>query len=266
MQLKVKKNTIYELFADDENIILPWGIETADSHAFFSLEDGFGYRYQVLEHETVVKDNFFQCSMVVQMPEGKWKLQTEDTIVSDTKIKRLASLTCLEDSYFIDFVLRFQFPKNLFSHAKIAEHTYTHQDTNVYYQYPVNEATLTGEKYGVKIQVKQCRCPEAFRPHMYVRDENGGGWVVHARMIPSISDKQVIKLCNPWAMSRPLPQFLSRCLLSIPGVKKSLWYRGERDPYTNRILRRLNLNAFPLVKVKKGETLVWECEALLSYR
>lgn len=30
-----------------ESIIYPWGVETADSDGFFSLEQGVGYRYRV---------------------------------------------------------------------------------------------------------------------------------------------------------------------------------------------------------------------------
>ena len=40
MYFEVKENTIAKLFCDEENIILPWGVETADDSSFFSLEKG----------------------------------------------------------------------------------------------------------------------------------------------------------------------------------------------------------------------------------
>ena len=246
MKWKVAKNTISELLVNGENMIYPWGIETADSYAFFSLEDGLGYRYKVLEQEKKTTDNRFYQRIVVEMREGKWEL-----------IRRKATLTCLEDSVAMDFVMRFRFRKKFFEKALIAGEIFSHKNTNIYYQYPVKEAALIGDTYSVKIEAEKAECSEKMRPHMYVRDAENE-WVVHARMLPSTADKQVIKLCNPWALSYPLPQFISKPILSIPFIKKELWYRGERQHYTNRIVRRINPMAYPLVRMPKGTKLNWE--------
>lgn len=109
MHWKVESNCISKLYCGGRNIIVPWGIETADSSAFFSLEDGFGYRYQQEEHTIEQSSTSHSQRCVVSMKEGKWELCTRDQIESNTVITRHAILTCLEDSYLMDFVMQFWF-------------------------------------------------------------------------------------------------------------------------------------------------------------
>jgi hypothetical protein len=263
MHWDIERNTIEKLFVNGENIIQPWGVETADSSAFFSLEDGFGYRYSVLHHSIEYTDTTCSMKMVVSMKEGKWELTIEDAIVDATKISRRVHLLCLEDSYFMDFVMRFRFSNAFFSKAYIADKVYTHKNTNIYYQYPVDTASLEGERYNVNITVKDSVCSPHMKPHMYVRD-NDGEWVVHARMIPQQWQKEVIKLCNNWAKTRPLPQCISRPLLAIPSVREALWYRGERGPFTGKVMRRIQPLACPLVQMKAGEELMWDIEMTIQ--
>ena len=71
---KIKNNTIHQLFADKSNLIFPWGIETADSSAFFSMEEGVGYRYRVLEQERFSDEKSFFCRescLFLRHPETK---------------------------------------------------------------------------------------------------------------------------------------------------------------------------------------------------
>ena len=157
----------------------------------------------------------------------------------------------------MDFVMRFRFKKAYFPSATINGRTYQHANTNLYYQYPVREARLGGGEYCVKVTVEDVQCPKAFFPQMYVRDHDDE-WVVHARMVPVSWEKEVVKLCNPWAKTRPLPQFLSKALLSVPFIKKQLWYRGERKPFTDPFLKRINPLACPIVKLNQGEELLWK--------
>jgi len=257
MKWKIENNCISKLDVKGDNLILPWGMETADSSAFFSLEDGVGYRYQMISREVDHTDQHYRGCYVVQMVEGKWKLNIEDKILSEHSLHRTAKLLCLEDSHFMDFVMRFRFKKSYFPFAMIDGKKFQHANTNIYYQYPVREASLEGEKYQITLNVEEVQCPESLSPYMYVRDHEDE-WVVHARMLPVNWDKEVVKLCNPWAKTRPLPQVLSNFLLAVPAIKKSLWYRGEKKPFTNRIMRRINPLACPIVKLKQGEELLWK--------
>jgi hypothetical protein len=93
--------------------------------------------------------------------------------------------------------------------------------------------------------------------HVYLRDGEDA-WVLHVRMLPVAWDKAVIKLCSRWFGTRPLPQWASALLLRVPRVKDALWYRGERRPWRNRIACIFSPNAYPMVRIKKGEVLHWD--------
>ena len=259
MKWEVQNNTISKLYVKERNLIHPWGIETADSSAFFSLEDGFGYRYSLLGEEKYHDDKTFRYTCRVEMQEGSWDLFLYDRIIDNSRVLRTARLLCLKDSYFMDFVMRFCFHKHFFPKAQIAGYTYHHRNTNVYYQYPTSKVSLNGESEKIIIHVQKSSSPEQLKPHMYVRDNNQQ-WVVHARMLPTRWEKEVIKLCNNWAQTRPLPQCLSNLILSSKKAKKALWYRGERSPFTGKILKRINPAAFPMVLLKKGQELYWQVE------
>ncbi len=252
----VRNGLIEDVFFGENSIILPWGVETADSWAFFSLDKTVGYRYKIIEKSEKVESNYLESMHVVEMKEGKWKLETTDKLEED-KIVRTAKLTCLEDSVLMDFVLRFRFRKELFNCALINNKMIEHANKNVYHQYEVNESMLIGEDIKVKIEASSVETSDKFSAQMYVRDQLGE-WVVHARMIPIQWHKVVIKLCSRYFNTSPLPQWLTNCLLKIDKIKKYLWYRNEREPYQSRWMKFFSPNAFPMVKLSKGNSISWK--------
>ncbi|MBT5492083.1 hypothetical protein HOK00_07565 [bacterium] len=257
LKWKIDKNVISELYYKGKNIINPWGFETADSSAFFSLEKGVGWRYKKLEETYNFDDFSFEANLITQMQEGKWQLNIEDNIEENTIIRKIEAIT-LEECFFMDFVMRFRFKKEFIEYAKINDKKYFHNNTNVYYQYPVDKVFLKGKGFGINISILDKTVPEKMEPVMYVRD-NKDEWVVHVRMVPKEWDKEVIKICTAWAGTRSLPQFISKPLLNIKAIKDALWYRGERNPYRSRIFRRLlNPCAFGMVKIKENSTLMWQ--------
>jgi len=250
------KNVIAKLYYKDNNIINPWGFETADSSAFFSLEKGMGWRGNKIVEEYSFDETSYKAHVITQMKEGKWELNIKDEIADNTIIRKVEAIT-LEDSIFMDFVIRFRFKKEFIEYAEIANNRYYHQNTNVYYQYSVDKVFLQGKGFGINISVIDKIVPNKMEPVMYVRD-NKDEWVVHVRMVPKEWDKEVIKICTAWAGTRPLPQLVSKPLLSISSLKNALWYRGERAPFKSRIIRKfLNPAAFGMVKVPKNEKLMW---------
>jgi len=252
----IDKNVIAELYCNGNNIINPWGFETADSSAFFSLEKGVGYRHRKLSEDYRSSDQAYNAKITTKMKEGTWELVIADNIQGNTIIRK-AEIVTLEKTVFMDFVMRFRFKKEFIEYAEIAGRRYYHRNTNVYYQYPVDHIFLKGTGFDVKISVLDACVPLNMEPVMYVRDQQGE-WVVHVRMVPREWDKEVIKLCTTWAATRPLPQCVSKPLLSIPRLKEALWYRGERSPFKSRVLRRLlNPTAFGMVSVPKGNRLMW---------
>lgn len=259
----IDKNVIAELNYDGNNIINPWGFETADSSAFFSLEKGVGWRAKKLIEEYNCDDKTYQANVITQMEEGKWALNIDDRIYDNIIIRKVEAIT-LKDSIFMDFVMRFRFKKEFVEYVDIADKRYYHHDTNVYYQYPVNKVFLKGKGFGIEISILDKIVPAKMEPVIYVRD-NRDEWVVHVRMIPREWDKEVIKICTAWAGTRPLPQFISRPLLSINSIKDALWYRGERNPFKSRIVRKLlNPAAFGMVSVPKDSKLMWHVKMELT--
>ena len=256
LKWRINKNVISELYYKGQNIINPWGFETADSSAFFSLEKGVGWRYKKLEETYNFDDFSFKANLITQMQEGKWQLSIDDNIEENTIIRKVEAIT-LEECFFMDFVMRFRFKKEFIEYAQISDKTYYHNDTNIYYQYPVDRVFLKGKGFDINISIVDKIVPEKMEPVMYVRD-NKDEWVVHVRMVPKSWDKEVIKICTAWAGTRSLPQFISKPLLSIKTIKEALWYRGERSPYKCRIFRRfINPCAFGMVKVKESSKLMW---------
>lgn len=260
---KIDKNVIAELCYNNQNIINPWGFETADSSAFFSLEKGVGWRNKKLIEEYSYDDTAYQAKVITKMKEGKWELNIDEKINENIITRKVAALA-LQDSVFMDFVMRFRFKKEFIEYAEIAHKRYYHNDTNIYYQYPVDNIFIKGKGFDIKISVLDKIVPSKMEPVMYVRD-NKDEWVVHVRMIPKEWDKEVIKICTVWAGTRPLPQIISKPLLSIESVKNALWYRGEQRPFKSRIVRRfLNPAAFGVVKVPKASQLMWHVKMVIE--
>lgn len=253
---KIKNNVISELILDGDNIIYPWGIETADSSAFFSLERNVGYRYEVINSSYNKKNNLYEYKVETKMFEGGFVLTGKDYL-KDNLINRKVSLECLEDSFFMDFVMRYRFKKEFFQYAVINNKIIEHKCSNIYFQYPVKTVSLIGEKYNISIKIIDYYCSEFMNPYMYVRDHEDE-WVVHVRMIPINWEKIVIKLCNNWYKTKPLPQRFSNIILKSNRLKQYLLYHNEKTPYNNCILKIINPNAFPMIKLCKGSKIKWD--------
>ena len=254
---KIDKNVIAELNYNETNIINHWGFETADSSAFFSLEKDIGWRYEKTLETYEITKSTNKAHLITQMQEGKWELFADDEIKENIITRKVEAIT-LEDSFFMDFVLRYRFKKDFIKYAQINNTKKFHKNTNVYYQFPVDEVFLKGKNFDIKISIVDSIVPDKMEPVMYVRD-NRDEWVVHVRMVPKKWDKEVIKICAGWAGTRPLPIKVSNLLLKNKWIKKQLWYRGEKNPYRCRLFRRfINPCAFGMVKVTKGSKLMWK--------
>jgi hypothetical protein len=127
----------------------------------------------------------------------------------------------------------------------------------VYHQYPVRKVSLHGDRFRLSIAVEQAVTGERMRTFMYLRPGENV-WVVHARMLPEIAGKEVVKLCSRYFQTRPLPQWISRQLLKKSEWKQALWYRGERRPYRNRFVRFFSPNAYPMALLPRATVLLWD--------
>lgn len=254
---RIEQGVIRELSDDDCNFILPWGIETADSSGFFSLERHIGYRHSREREEYIADEKSSRAKILCSMPEGGWQLDLDDRLEAGNAVVRTASLVSLEDTILMDFVMRFRFRKDMFQSAEIAGLMLIHGASDVYHQYPVRTARLNGKNFSICIEVEEASCAGVMAPNLYVRD-HANEWVIHARMVPMQVHKEVIKICNKWAGTRPLPSWAASAMLRVPGLHKFLSYRNERKPYPRIVRRLFNPNAFPMAILPKGNSLFWK--------
>ena len=125
--------------------------------------------------------------------------------------------------------MRFCFSKESFDYAEIAGRRIRHTNSNVWHQYPVTEVILQNKD--TRLSVKVVGVVESagkFKQEMYVRDEPDH-WIVHARLMP----------IEPYALywirwsnrffRLSFGAHFSSLLLSIPPLKKMLWYLAERN-------------------------------------
>jgi len=251
------RNVLSELFIQDKNIIAPWGVEFADSSSFYSLEGGYGYRYKLLEQFESVDHFSHKVVQIIKMKEGLVRLELEEWLENPTNFRRICKIIFIEDTFLMDFVLRYRFLVSRFQKGYIANNTLRIGSSHIYHQYPVERSKVENSKYSIVISVNKKNIPSSMKGYMYLQ-YHGNYWVLHVRMLPLVWEKEVIKLCSKWFKTSPLPSWLSMPLLKIPNLKEALWYRGEKNPYKNRIARIFSPNAYPMVKLKKGELLLWD--------
>ncbi len=252
---KIKNNVISKLYFHGVNIINPWGFETADSSSFFSLEKNIGWRYRILSEKYKYSSKLYSAYIMVEMKEGLWELFIDDKIIGKQIIRKVRA-NILEDSMFMDFVIRFRFKKDFIKNAEIANNIFYHKNSNIYHQFQEKKVILTSNIGTIKISLIDSIIPSKMAHYVYVCDTSDE-WVVHFRLLPIISDKEVIKICTNWAKTRPIPQSLSRLLLKNNKLKDSLWYRPERVPYRNKLVRRfLNISAYGMVELRKSSELM----------
>lgn len=265
LNFNIKNRVIDELKIDNENIILPWGVETADSYGFFSLEKEIGYRHEIVNYICESNNNKYNYLIINNMPEGKWRLEGTDSVISDNIINRKVELLCLEDTVLMDFVLRYRFKKEYFDYAIINNKKIEYNYSNVYNQHEVNKVELIGKKYKITIKINDMSVPKGMKPYMYVRDSNiSDEWIVHVRMLPFDSYKTVIKLCNRWYKTMPINQKLANMILRNDKIKGYFLYRNEKKPYKNYIMKTINPNAFNMIKLKKGTKLIWNVDCIVE--
>lgn len=253
MEWRIQNKVVSEINYKGKNIINPWGIETADSSAFFSLEDGYGYLYNIISEEYEIDSNTYRYLINNKMVEGQWEIEGEDSLSSNT-IQRKISLKCIEDSFFMDFVMRFRIKKEFAYASIIDEKILLHNASNTYYQYDVDTVTLLGEEFNIVITAETFLNNEFMKNVMYVRDAKDE-WVVHIRYLPKVWNKEVIKLCNSWYNTQAIPMSLSSRILSNKGIREYLWYHNERKPYKSIVMKLINPNAIPMTKLQKGTKL-----------
>jgi len=86
IDIEFEKSCVTKLFVEGQNIIKPWGFETADSTAFFSLSDG-GYGHRILERKSNITNSTNKTELTVQMHDGKWNLKINEKLIGNKLIR-----------------------------------------------------------------------------------------------------------------------------------------------------------------------------------
>jgi hypothetical protein len=238
--------SLQALYLDGQQIIRPWGIETADARTFFSLETG-GWGNQVLVREVTHSSTRLEGLVTVRMAEGLWTASLVD-IVSEQAIERQLRYLALEDTWAMDLVMRFVFRRSVVRRAEITGRQIIWDGANYYHQYQTDWILLYLDRYKLRIRLMDSRYPADWRLCMYVRcSPREDAWVVHIRLLPVVWRREIVK----WRCIRShhvvLPELLSRQVLKVPGLAQHLRYAGER----NRFLGS-RVNAYPLALIPKG--------------
>ncbi|MFV1884724.1 MAG: hypothetical protein ACMZ7B_09570 [Balneola sp.] len=211
------------------------GIEFANETNFFSSDssNGFGYEYEVFKKNGVV---VYQLSNKAQITDN----------LNETARKVSANFP--KGTRLLDFVTRYVFPKELISNVKIENKVISHNDTNKYYQFPIQKIELISRekifrfKPNIKINTND------FRKVIYARDAKNE-WVIHVRLLPK-KGEYVTKVCNSWYNTQPIPSTL-QSLFNYSGLSELTLYRNELNPYNKLIRNTLNLNTYKIIEISK---------------
>lgn len=238
--------SLAQLHLDCQNIIKPWGIETADSRAFFSLETG-GWGNKVLSRKTARSETASSTQLTVRMAEGLWR-GVLDELVTYSTVERLLSFEALEDTWAMDLVMRFVFERFAVRNAQIAGRRIFWDVRNYYHQYATDQVLLHLEQSQMRISVMDSDHPPDWRLATYVRcSPLEHAWIVHVRLLPAQWNREVIKLRGRGSRHVLLPDRLSHQLLRIGSLARRLRYAGERKVWPGS-----RVNAYPLALIPSG--------------
>ncbi|WP_142640249.1 hypothetical protein [Sphingomonas sp. IC081] len=202
-----------------------WGIETADRGSFISTTEGGWNNSQNILKE-LSNDTGGSCLFDVNMSESGHIIEASCEI-SERTIERIIELKTKRPSVFQDFVCRFRFDARQFPVGNIAGRRLEHRGTNVWHQFPVQEASVSGPIGTFHVQATEWETAGLFELQCYLRDEPTGLWILHLRMMPVREDLFWIRWQNRFGnfkvTDRP-----ADWLLRNRRLRKALWYYAER--------------------------------------
>jgi hypothetical protein len=211
--------------ADKEVAVCSSGCEFGDWLGFFSQAKGGGTNATVLSREVRVGPAQAAGRFVVQLPHGRWEFRGRDT-VADGALLRHYELTAATESQLGDFVVRLALPKADWPLAMVGGRRRAHVGSNVMTQLPVPAAALAGRHLTLHTRIESCLAGGRWQRVTYVRDEPGGRWVVHHRLLPSRddSDEYVLRVRH-WVACGG-----ARSWPACPPLRRGLWRFAERHP------------------------------------
>lgn len=237
--------------------ITAWGCEVGNWHGFFSQEKLGGSSVAIIFYEVKFESNHIETRFEFNLPGGRFSVNTLEYLV-DGVINRIYSLRAIEDLYIGDFVIRSGTDSNHWNVARIGNKCFFHRSRNIMHQLPISEALISNSKFDIRFFMENQDnfiMPSRFDALTYVRDEPGGSWIIHHRLLTRYNacDEYVFRIRNRlWSN-------LQHPLISSRFIRRIFWRLSERYSFI-RPTTQVGGN----VILEKGETL--QMRSIVSLR
>ena len=211
---------------------------------------------KIESNNLIKKKKSINYKIQIKSVDGRYLLKGYE-LKTNRKILRTNIIKAIHNTYIMDYVIRYRFKKKYINYVLINNKKYFHNNRNNYFQKKTKRIILVSSNFVIKIILDKINLPsKKFYQVMYARDEKNE-WIIHIRILPKKFDKFVIKICNKWFNTQPIPQFITNFLIKYKFIRQYLLYKPEKKPYQNFIMRGfLNLSLIPVTLIKKDKEIL----------
>lgn len=210
------------------------GCEFGDWVGFFSHEKLGGNRAEILDKRIHADSQRVEGEFDVRLPRGRYLLRFEDR-VADGALLRRYELESIGPGALGDFVLRTTASAGDFPIGWIAGQAVRHHNENYMHQHEQRRCWLDGAEAGLEFELTEVNAPGRLGVYTYLRDEPGGTWVMHHRLLTEreASDEYVLRVRHSAFSSRdrawvkPLRHAMWRICERIPGIRPTMQVGGN---------------------------------------
>lgn len=244
-----------------EDIIKPWGVESADPKVFFTNSERMFGPTRAFDKQIQIYREGVQGQYLIKSRFAEYRIEIAETVQGNI-VKRRHRLISLGHSLIGDFVSRFRFRSCHFSTALLAQNRLSHRNSKLNHQFETSEVELGGPHLKASIAVKAFSGAGSFAQFIYAKDA-GDEWIVHLRLLPKKWDHEYVKICKQWFNTQPLPYWFGRLLFQIPGFRRRFWYGGEKK-IPKGFWMLFNFTIFPYAVLNPGDLLEIESETVFA--
>jgi len=159
-----------------------WGCEFGNWHGFFSQARMGGTAVEVRRRQVVGGPQEVTARFDVAYPGGTFRF-TGREMLADGRLQRRYELEALERSTLGDFVVRLGAAASRWPEARLGDRRLDHRNRNRMVLLPERTARLVGPDLHLVSTLAAVDCPDSLDVLTYVRDEPGGLWIVHHRLL-----------------------------------------------------------------------------------
>lgn len=227
---------VAELVVGGVQCIHPWGFEVGNWRSFFSQQMVGGLLSEPREWDVHVGPDEGRVTAKVHLAGALLAIESRHQLVGPCALERTLTMRAMKPSPVGDLAMRYVFRADVLPVAVSGGLRLGHQSVNRYRDLTETSISLQGPHGAVTVELTGAQVGP-FRVVTYVRDEPGGRWIVHHRLIATEAGVLVIKRIRDnrlWEV--PPGSFLSRWPL-----RRLLWLCRER--YWPRAPYQMGANA-----------------------